>query len=144
MPTKHIKRRSNGALVQVIISAVAGMAIVLLLASLGALLMLKGALGEKHAKALLLFAIFIGCALASAMNGKVIKSIIPKVLTTSGSFILLLILLTAAVQQGNIIGPLFPAFAATAVAGSTTGIVTNLVKSNKSYIIKSKRKRMIP
>lgn len=142
MSSKHVKRRRAAPYTMITIAAFAGLGLTLLLTMASSFLILKGYVHARNTDLILLAAVFFGSALTGVINGKVPMGLIPQILIASASYLTPFLLIAAAWQQGLGSGFWLPV-SLLAILGSICGIVTNLVKSNKSYINKSKRKRAI-
>ena len=143
MPSKHKSRSITVPLARAAAAAAWGVGFTLLLMALGAWLILRGQTGESGMKACLLAAVFCGCALTSILNRSVIQALLPALVLSVGGYMLLLFMMSAAGMGDGLYGVFNLTTVGMAVLGGTVGMVTNLVKSNKSYINKSKRKRSI-
>ena len=144
MPKKLRKKKTvQESFIHAVIAASLGMGLTLLLLCLSAALILGGHVREERVDLCILLSVFLGCTLAAAVWRQKQPGIIPGILITTVSFMALVILLSALGEKESMLGPLFIPTLLAALAGSITGMVTNLVKSNKSYIIKSNRKRSI-
>ena len=143
MPTKKSKLTSGELFIRAAIAAALGMGLTLLLSALGAFLISNGTLGERVALPVVLLSVFIGCYCSSLNLERYARiGILPGIFITASCFLLLLLVLSALSQQ-KLLGPNSGYVASIALIGALAGQVTNLVKSNKSYINKSKRKRLI-
>ena len=143
MPKKLRKKKTvQESFIHAVIAASLGMGLTLLLLCLSAALILGGHVREERVDLCILLSVFLGCTLAAAVWRQKQPGIIPGILITTVSF-MALVILSALGEKESMLGPLFIPTLLAALAGSITGMVTNLVKSNKSYIIKSNRKRSI-
>lgn len=144
MPKKQRKKKSvQESFIHAVIAASLGMGLTLLLLGLSAALILGGHIREEAGELCILLSVFLGCMLAAMVWRKNQPGVIPGILITTTSFMALVILLSALGERESILGSLFIPTLLAALTGSTTGMVTKLVKSNKSYIIKSKQKHSI-
>lgn len=141
--SKMKRHKAHAIMIRAAVAALTGGAFMILTILFTAWVTLKGTVGERGMGAWLLGAVFFGSLLTSALNRFTVLGAVPRILLSAGSFMLLLVILSVP-GSDNLTSPLLSwKIAVAALAGSMAGMVTNLVKSNKSYINKSKRKRRI-
>jgi len=142
MPAKRKQKRYRDMIVCLAITSAAGAALMMLVLICGAWYMLNTT-GGRGGEIWVLTAVFLGSMLSSILNHDNITGVIPRLLLSSGAYVFLLILLSLFNTQTSGLPTLDVKSAVAVLSGSGLGLVTNLVKSNKSYINKSKRKRAI-
>ena len=137
------KQKSGRLLLRVVVTSALGAGLMLILTILAAWLILNNTVGEKAAHTLSLTAVFLGGMLSSALNHHSFPGAIPRICVSALGYWLLLLplmFLGGSKAMNNILDW---KVMVCVLSGSFAGLVTNLVKSNKSYINKSTRKRMI-
>lgn len=142
MSSKQNKHKAM-SLSRVALAAIGGMGLTLLLTIVCSLLILNGYWDVERSDMLLLVSIFMGALLSGRIIGHSSLGAIPQVLLSCISYLFLLLLIAALREQRMPESSFLFYISVSALLGSTSGIVTKLVKSNKSYINKSKRKHMI-
>ncbi|MBE6968573.1 MAG: hypothetical protein E7442_00410 [Ruminococcaceae bacterium] len=143
MPTKHKKRHFTEPLIHTAVAAVLGMGLTFILMLLGAWIILRGSVEEGGMKVWLFISVFCGSLCSSALTRNSFRGLVPGILASAVAYIMLLLLLSFSGQSSSIKDTLSMTMLVVICFGSAAGKVTILVKSNKSYIIKSKRKRAI-
>jgi len=143
MSGKRRPKKIGSLIIRTAAASALGLMLTLLIAALSAWCALKNAAGERGLAVWLMTAVFIGSMFTSVMNHSSIAGAVPRVLISTFGFCALLMLISLFLSNGGIQPLLNCKIMSAALLGSITGLVTNLVKSNKSYINKSKRKRSI-
>ena len=143
MSKKRKHRNMGRQLTRLMLTSALGVGLTMILIMVGAWMVLQGKTGESGMSIGLQTAVVLGSMMTSILNHSSISGAVPRVLISSVGFMFMLLLLTFLLGQHSTV-LIFPwRIVAASALGSIMGMVTNLVKSNKSYINKSKRKRSI-
>ena len=143
MSVKRTQQKAGYVLSRVAAASALGVALTLGLMALGAWLILAGKIGESAMNLWLLFSVFLGSALTAAIYGSRGRGFIPCAFLSVGGYLVFLLALALPGAEKGEMTMVNVKNMAIIPAGCLVGMVTNLVKSNKSYINKSKRKRRI-
>jgi len=141
MPLSQKKRHGYGSYIRIVAAAGAGVGLTLLLLLGFSVMIISGNVDESRIRIGLLASVFFGSVLTATLHSKCIAGILPHFFISWLSYMLILACCAFLGGKREIVGDYVLQTTITAGLGDISAVVTNLVKSNKSYINKSKRKR---